>query len=121
MNKVYEKPKMKIVSLQNNEKIADTCWGNHSEDTQRYFDTVGTGYVGFYIAGGNCNLWDEQNNVYYLVVNYYDHKGDTTAEKLPTDDPRYQLMFERLMKEGGNHGQPFHGESNYPDKPDGMS
>lgn len=122
MNERYEKPRMKMVSLRDNRAVADVCWGNHSESTQRYFDTDGKGYIGYYISGGSCNLTNSDGTEYYLTVNYYDHKGDTEAEKLNPDDERYKFMYDKLLKMGGNAGQPFKGEADtFPDNPGGMS
>ena len=31
LNTVYEKPKMEFVNVQNENKIANTCWGHHNK------------------------------------------------------------------------------------------
>lgn len=116
MNKVYEKPQMKMVSLRSDKNIADTCWGNHSESTQRYFDSLGKGFVGFYISGDNCGLTKDA-----LVVNYYESREDTTAERLQKDDSRFEELYTKLVESGGESGNPFKGEENFPDNPGGMS
>ena len=36
LNTVYEKPKMEFVNVQNENKIANTCWGYHGTDTLLY-------------------------------------------------------------------------------------
>ena len=36
LNTVYEKPKMEFVNVQNENKIANTCWGYGGTDTLLY-------------------------------------------------------------------------------------
>ena len=47
MTETYEKPKMKFVSLRNEEAVANTCWGYHGTDTKLYCDVSGEGYFSF--------------------------------------------------------------------------
>lgn len=91
MNKQYEKPFMKMVSLRSNESVADTCWGNHGPDTQRYWDTAGKGYVAFYCANTNCNMKDQSD----LVVWYYDKKM-TMSRSCLKQATHYMAKFMRL-------------------------
>lgn len=116
MNTIYEKPTMKMVPLRGNKNIANTCWGNHSENTQRYFDSAGKGYVGFYVSGGNCGLTEDS-----LVVNYYDHKGATTFERVYKGNDAFDELYKKLVASGGATGNPFDGEEHFPDNPGGMS
>ena len=116
MNKQYEKPFMKMVSLRSNESVADTCWGNHGPDTQRYWDTAGKGYVAFYCANTNCNMKDQSD----LVVWYYDKKNDDEPELLKTSDSLHGKVYE-AVKAGGNSGNPLRGMKDFPDTPGGMS
>lgn len=122
MNKHYEKPSMKMVSLRSNEKVANTCWGNHGPETQRYWDTAGKGYVSFYCGDKSCGLTETS-----LVVWFYDKKEDDTPQLLdPTngtdwEKDLYNQVYTKLKNSGGESGNPFFGEENFPDKPDGMS
>lgn len=47
----YVKPEIKLVSLQNSDSIANTCWGNQGK-SYKYYDTAGAGFIRFNVAGG---------------------------------------------------------------------
>lgn len=114
--KTYEKPKMTFVSLQNQKAVADKCWGHHGTG-YKYYDTAGSGFVSFTIAGGSCTTADGA-----LQMNYYDSKEDTSPESISSGNQYYDEVFEKLMSvSGGSYAQPFKGEDSFPDTPDGMS
>lgn len=116
MNKPYEKPSVKMVPLRSNESVAKVCWGNHGPATQRYWDTEGVGYVSFYCSGSSCGL-TEQN----LVVEYYEGKGDKEPDKVEPGTALHTKVYEKLIASGGDTGNSFHGEEQFPDNPGGMS
>lgn len=104
----YEKPAMKFVSLRNESKVANTCWGGHGESMSWYYDTKGPGYVSFQIGGSSCNL-----NL--INVTYYDSQGN----KSDADDSKIQELNTALENAGGNKGTSFKGEDSiFPTKPD---
>lgn len=116
MQATYEKPKMVFVTLQNQDNIAEKCWGNHGTGF-KYYDTVGQGYVAFTIADGSCTADGGALQMYY-----YEYKGDTSGEPIAAGDPRYNEVYNKIMAEsGGSYGQPFKGEASFPDDPSGMS
>lgn len=110
----YEKPKMTFVSLQNQDNVAETCWGNHS-GAYKYYDTAGSGYVAFTLENNSCSAEDK------LVMFFYSDKNDQTPEQIYAGDPRYEEIFEKVTAGGGNYGSPFKGEQQFPDTPSGMS
>lgn len=116
MNNVYEKPKMHFVPLRNDEKIANKCWGNHGTGYE-YYDTHGSGFVGFTIANGSCTTEDQ------LQVVFYKDKNDKTGTPVYPGNPQYDEFYQALLdaSEGGSYGQPFKGEEKFPDDPGGMS
>lgn len=116
MKKQYEKPFMKMVPLRSNESVANTCWGNHGPETQRYWDIEGKGYVSFYCSGGDCGLTEQT-----LVVYYYDKKDDDTPELMAPGSTLHSKVFNKLWSSGGDSGNPFKGEEQFPDNPGGMS
>lgn len=116
MNKQYEKPSVKMVPLRSNESVANTCWGNHGPTTQRYWDTEGVGYVSFYCSGSSCGL-TKQN----LVVYYYDKKNDKEPDKVEPGTELHTKVYDKLLTSGGDSGNPFKGEEQFPDNPGGMS
>ena len=108
MTKTYEKPKMKFVSLRNEEAIANTCWGYHGTDTVLYCDIPGEGYFSFQIAGGSYKL-----NA--INIRYYDGEGNG---KEYTQD-QYNALMSILNSAGGESGNPYKGEGTtiIPDHP----
>lgn len=118
MNKPYEKPFMKMVSLRSNESVADTCWGNHGPTAPKYWDTAGKGYVAFYCVEGSCGLANPNN----LVVEYYEGKDDKEPDYLGTNTDIYRELYEKLIATGGgNSANAFKNEEQFPDNPGGMS
>lgn len=116
MPKTYEKPKMTFVSLENQENIANTCWGNHGTG-YKYYDTLGVGYVAFTIEAKSCTAADGALQMYY-----YDSKDDKEPEQIFAGDQHYDEAYNKLIEvSGGSYGQPFKGEDNFPDTPGGMS
>lgn len=108
----YEKPILKFTPLQNKEDIAETCWGNHS-GKYKYYDTVGTGYVGFTLENNSCSA------DVGLLMYFYKDESDPGTQIFP-GDPKYDQVYELVTAEG-NYGSPFKGEENFPDSPSGMS
>lgn len=107
----YEKPSMKFVSLRNEESVANTCWGGKGTDMSWYYDTKGTGYVGFQIAAGECDL-----NL--INVTYYEYK-DEPGVPLDSSSDRYAEMYAALKNAGGDAGNSFKGEEfEFPTRPD---
>lgn len=102
----YEKPHVKYVSLQNEAKIANTCWGHHSSGQELYYDTEGPGFIGFKIANGSCDL-NLINVVYYTGKDAFGNPTGGTA--LSETDPRYFELIDALAGAGGNAGNPYHG------------
>lgn len=96
--KNYEKPDMKKVSFQSDEKIAKTCWGHHRKGTTLYADPSGEGYYSFQIAPGSCSL--NLMNVRYITKN---QESDATPDQVA-------VLANYLVRSGGNEGNPFHGE-----------
>ena len=114
--KIYEKPKMTFVSLQNQKAVADKCWGNHGTG-RKYYDTAGPGYVAFTIEAGSCTA-----NQGALQMFYYDSKEDEFAEPISSGNQYYDEAYDKLISaSGGNYAQPFKGEESFPDTPGGMS
>lgn len=112
----YEKPKAKFVSLQNQENVADKCWGNHGTG-YKYYDTAGSGFVSFTIAEGSCTA--DQGA---LLMYFYEYKGDPEGEQIFEGNPKYDEVYQKIMAEsGGSYGQPFKGEDKFPDDPGKMS
>lgn len=108
MTETYEKPKMKFVSLRNEEAVANTCWGYHGTDTVLYCDIPGEGYFSFQIAGGSCTL-----NAINLV--YYDGDGNVK----PYNSEQKAALMKILQSAGGESGNPYKGEGTtiIPDHP----
>lgn len=108
LNTVYEKPKMEFVNVQNENKIANTCWGYHGTDTLLYCDIPGKGYLSFQIGNKKCSLD-------LINVMYYDNEGNSslaTADQIAT-------LTEILISSGGESGNPYKGEGStiIPDHP----
>ena len=95
----YEKPAMKFVSLRNESKVANTCWGGHGGSMKWYYDTEGPGYVSFQIGGGSCDL-----NL--INVTYYDSQGNASD----ADTSKIEELNAALENAGGNKGSNFKGE-----------
>ena len=112
----YEKPKAKFVSLQNQENVAEQCWGTHGKN-QWYYDTIGEGFVSFYISDGSCTTESQ------LQVVFYENKHDTTGEILGENDPKYQEVLYKILDScgGSSYGQNFKGDKDFPNNPGGMS
>lgn len=91
MSKVYEKPQMKFVSLQNSEKIAAKCWSGG--EITKYFDIQGPGYVEVMQGSGSC---DSNNS---LIFTYYDANGEN-PEKIMPGNPKYDQIKGEVK--GGN-------------------
>lgn len=89
----YEKPRMTFVSLRNESKVADTCWGNHGKGVVYYCDIPSVGYMSFEIEEGNCAL--NLINVTY----YEDH--DSAGVFVDSGDDRYKQLMSRLQSSGG--------------------
>lgn len=116
MNGRYEKPSMKIVSLRNQEAVADTCWGNHGTGVFDYFyDGTGKGYIKFQIDGGSCAL---QTGTLY----YYD-SDNPSGTALQPGTPEYSKWIEDIKSNGkGNSGNAVQGDGTiFSDNPGGMS
>lgn len=112
---VYEKPKMTFVSLQNENNVAATCWGNHGKD-YKYYDTAGSGYLAFTVTNGSCSAQ------YGFDVYFYEDKNDKEPDQLFEGDPRYDELWNKVVEaSGGNYGSPFKGEDQFPNSPAGMS
>lgn len=116
----YEKPALKFVSVRNEEKIANTCWGFHGTGTSLYCDITGKGFVSFQIGGSSCEL-----NL--INVQYYgeDTNGDgkitqDDTSKQATTEQEHEL-YEILVNAGGNKGTSFREEGTIviPGNPDG--
>lgn len=114
LEKNYEKPRAKFISIRSSEKVADTCWGlepGHPNDVAHYYDVEGPGYVSFHVqsGSGNCANPDAYN------ILYYEYEG---AEGVPAD--RYNDEIEAALRTaGGNNGQPYRGfDVHFPVKPD---
>lgn len=117
---MYEKPALKFVSVRNEEKIANTCWGYHGTGTLLYCDITGKGFVSFQIGAGSCAL-----NL--INVQYYggdtNNDGKITQNDTPVQatDEQKQELYDILEKAGGNQGSNFKGEGTivFPGNPDG--
>lgn len=90
---------MEFVNVQNENKIANTCWGYHGTDTLLYCDIPGEGYFSFQIASGGCTL-----NAINIV--YYDGNGNPSEY---TSD-QYNELMAILTSAGGESGNPYKGE-----------
>lgn len=107
---------MTFVPLENQENIADKCWGNHGTG-HKYYDTMGVGYVSFTIEAGSCTAKDGALKMYY-----YDSKDDKEPEQIFPGDEHYDEAYSKLLEvSGGSYGQPFKGGSTFPDSSGGMS
>ena len=116
MSKLYDKPRMLFVELKNKERVADKCWGNHGTG-YKYYDTTGTGYVAFTIEAGSCTADSGAIQMYY-----YDSKEDDEPERVYEGNKYYDETYRKLLESsGGSYGQPFKGESEFPDTPEQMS
>lgn len=96
----YQKPHMKFVAFQNEETIANTCWGHHSQGTTLYADAKDRrhGYYSFQIAPGSCSL--NLINVMYIVKD----------EKKPASCSQIGALTKILAASGGECGNPYKGE-----------
>lgn len=108
MNTIYEKPQMKYVAMRNEEKIAGTCWGHHSDGTTMYADIPGPGYCSFQIGGKKCDL--ALVNVKYVKK----VRNPKTGEyEMITSDPTSVQVAELnniLASSGGSSGNSYSGE-----------
>ena len=129
----YEKPKIKVVSLQNENAVANTCWGYHGTNTRLYCDLEGEGYASFQIGSGSCTL--NLVNVRYYCSKYpYDENADSNGNHggipmLDYDDSNTANVHEgkvllnklnqKLLESGGSTGNPYKGEGQtvIPDNP----
>lgn len=107
--KKYEKPELNFVSLRNEEKIANTCWGYHGTGTNLYCDIGGTGFVSFQIAEGPCAL-NVINVQYYGKDTNNNNKIDANDVPVPATDAQKTELNDILVKSGGAEGNPFKGE-----------
>ena len=100
---------MKKVSLQNENRVADTCWGYHGTDTRLYCDLEGEGWASFQIADGACAL--SLINVQYHTDSNNSGAADDgdIGVPLPTTDPKYKELNDILLKSGGGEGNPYKG------------
>lgn len=108
MTETYEKPKMKFVSLRNEEAVANTCWGYHGKSTVLYCDIPGEGYCSFQIGGSSCTL-----NL--INITYYD--GNNKASQATSQ--QIAELEKILRASGGESGNPYSGEGTtvIPDHP----
>ena len=130
MNKTYERPMLKNVSLRNEEAVANTCWGHHCGTTAEeqangqvlYTDLKGDGWASFKIGGGSCTL-----NL--IQVRYHSGKerecwgndglhdincpgvADATADQIAE-------LTATLKAAGGESGNPYKGEGSVTIIPD---
>ena len=93
----YEKPKMKFVSTQAEDAVADICWAyatGHLGQSM-YYDVSGAGYaeIAIYETTGGCT------GAIVTIVAYHD--GATSASE--------QEVREAIAKGGGSKAQPFKG------------
>lgn len=108
MKKTYKKPELKLVSMRNEETVANTCWGGHGNKLTWYYDTSGEGWVSFQISGGSCTLNLDK-------VTYYKNRDD---EGTPVDASRLAELDAALRASGGESGNPFKGEgADFPTNP----
>lgn len=106
MNMVtYEKPRMTFVSLRNEEKVANTCWGFAGKDNRLFCNIEGEGYLSFQIAAGSCDL-----NVINVVYHYFDEENDN-AELTATPTAAQLAELDTILRNsGGAAGNPYAGE-----------
>lgn len=96
--KQYESPKIEFQSIKLNEKIANTCWGYHSNSKELYYDVKGSGYIGFYITSASCEFGAKKIQVeYYNVPD--DNKGNA-----------YNEFYNAVINSGGANGNPYKGQ-----------
>ena len=82
--------------------VANTCWGHHASGSTLYADYngAGGGYASFQISNGSCAL--NLTNVRYYDSDYPDGRPASEAEE--------SLLYNYLVAQGGNQGNPFAGE-----------
>lgn len=100
LNTVYEKPKMEFVNVQNENKIANTCWGHHNKGTTLYCDLPGEGWCSFQIAQGNCSL---------NLINIQYYQSENTPG-IPANEDQISSLTSILVNSGGTDGNPYAGE-----------
>lgn len=100
LNTVYEKPKMEFVNVQNENKIANTCWGHHNKGTTLYCDLPGEGWCSFQIARGNCSL---------NLINIQYYQSENTPG-IPANEDQISSLTSILVNSGGTDGNPYAGE-----------
>ncbi|MCH3987604.1 MAG: hypothetical protein LKG56_07900 [Lachnospiraceae bacterium] len=118
--KEYVKPAIKVVSLRNEETVANTCWGYHGSNHKLFCDIPGAGYMSFQIGGSKCSL-NLTNVMYYSDTNHDGKIDGTDAPEQITSgsDSRYQELDKILRNSGGESGNPYKGEGTtvIPDQP----
>ena len=110
----YQKPTLKYVSLQNEEAIANTCWGYHGTETVLYCDIPGEGYCSFQIASGKGGCSLDLINVMY-------HYGDNQQQSASQE--QITVLDNILRQSAGESGNSYHGEGTtvIPDHPGNWS
>lgn len=114
----YEKPEMKFVLLQNEEKVAATCWGYHGTDTELYCDISDKGFVSFQIGAGSCEL-NLINVKYYGSDTNEDGKITKEDESVAATNEQIDELKVILKDAGGKEGNPYKGMGTivFPDVP----
>lgn len=96
----YEKPRLKFVSLRNENVVAATCWGHAGKGTRLYCDISGEGYLSFQIGEGSCSL---------NLINVLYHK-DENDQGTGASASQIATLESVLRASGGSSGNPYAGE-----------
>lgn len=91
---------MEFVNVQNENKIANTCWGHHNKGTTLYCDLPGEGWCSFQIARGNCSL---------NLINIQYYQSENTPG-IPANEDQISSLTSILENSGGTDGNPYAGE-----------
>lgn len=95
--KNYKSPKVEFSSLKLKERVADTCWGNHGEKEDYFYDYSGKGYIQFWITGGSCSFSHNTIKVEYINV--------PEIEKATA----YNEFYNKIVAAGGESGNSWKG------------